>query len=64
MDKGFLETLGLKTHNAGTSTGLKSSDSGNYIASYSPVDGSLIGHVSTTTKEEYSTLIQKTSNKT
>ncbi len=57
MKKDFLKELGLEAHNAGTSTGAKSTDSGNYIASYSPVDGALIGHVSQTTKEEYEQVV-------
>ena len=53
MELGFLKELGLESKNAGTSTGLQSSDSGIYIDSYSPVDGQLIGSVSQTTEEEY-----------
>jgi len=57
MQKDFLKQLGLEEHNAGTSTGSKATDSGSYIASYSPVDGALIGHVSQTTKEEYEQVV-------
>lgn len=57
MKKDFLKELGLEAHNAGTSTGSQATDSGNYIASYSPVDGALIGHVSQTTKEEYEQVV-------
>ncbi len=53
MNLDFLKELGLKEKNAGTWTGVQSTDSGNYIDSYSPVDGKFIGSVSTTTKEEY-----------
>ena len=53
MDTKFLQELGLYTENAGTSTGQNSMDSGQYIESYSPVDGKLIGKVSQTTREEY-----------
>jgi aldehyde dehydrogenase (NAD+) len=53
MNLDFLKELGLKEKNAGTWTGVQSTDSGNYIDSYSPVDGTFIGSVSTTTKEEY-----------
>lgn len=59
MNRDFLQQLGLKSHNAGTSTGLNSTDSGQYIASYSPVDGELIGHVSVTTPDEYANVIQQ-----
>lgn len=59
MNRDFLQQLGLKSHNAGTSTGLISSDSGQYIASYSPVDGELIGHVSITTEGEYASVIEE-----
>ncbi len=53
MDTSFLKSLGLEAKNAGTSTGQKSVDSGQYIASYSPVDGKLIGEVSVTTDKQY-----------
>lgn len=53
MNLDFLSSLGLNDKNAGTSTGQSSTDSGTYIESYSPVDGRLIGQVSTTTREEY-----------
>ena len=59
MNTSFLATLGLGAKNAGTSTGLASSDSGKYIKSYSPVDGQLIGEVSETTAEEYENVIKK-----
>ncbi|MEO0339616.1 MAG: aldehyde dehydrogenase family protein [Bacteroidota bacterium] len=54
MDTTFLKTLGLEAKNNGTSTGqvaLPNSDQ--YIASYSPVDGQLIGEVSITTRRLY-----------
>ena len=59
MNKDFLAQLGLHAKNPGTWTGLESSDSGNYIDSVSPVDGALIGSVSTTTPEEYEKVIAK-----
>ena len=58
MDKQFLKQLGLQEQNDGTSTGRLSSASDEYIASYSPVDGGLIGKVSMTTREEYDHLIE------
>ncbi len=59
MKKDFLRKLGLKQKNNGTSTGLKSTASSKeYIASYSPVDGSYIGSVSVTSKKEYERVIQ------
>lgn len=48
-----LQLLGLKDINEGTSTGQRSFGQGALIASYSPVDGKLIGKVKTTTKEDY-----------
>lgn len=60
MNKDFLNKLGLKEFNAGTSTGQQSMDSGKYIQSFSPVDGALIGSVSETTPEEYEQVIQTT----
>lgn len=53
----FLRKLGIRQYNAGTSTGLESTNSGKYIASYSPVDGQLIGKVSKTSPEEYQAVI-------
>ncbi|HMP13274.1 MAG TPA: aldehyde dehydrogenase family protein [Saprospiraceae bacterium] len=58
MNKDFLQTLGLQDKNPGTSTGLKSMDSGQYIDSYSPVDGAKIGSVSQTTPEAYEEVIR------
>ena len=59
MKKTFLRKLGLKKKNNGTWTGLKSSAaSKTYIDSYSPVDGSLIGSVSVTSKKEYERVIK------
>ncbi len=57
MNLDFLEELGLQPENAGSSTGLRSGDSGHYIESHSPVDGRLIGKVSRTTREEYDQII-------
>ena len=59
MNKDFIQQLGLKEQNSGTSTGLVSTNSGSYIDSYSPVDGAFIGSVSTSTREEYEALIAK-----
>lgn len=53
-----LEILGVKAQNAGTSTGKNNSSKGAMIDSYSPVDGALIGQVSTTTPEEYNHVIE------
>jgi aldehyde dehydrogenase (NAD+) len=50
--------LGLKKTNNGTSTGLNSFSSGPELASYSPVDGQLIGTVKTTTAEDYAVVIE------
>jgi aldehyde dehydrogenase (NAD+) len=58
MNRDFLKQLGLQKENDGTSTGQKSSNSGNYIKSYSPVDGEYIGSVSVTTRVEYDETIQ------
>lgn len=59
--KDSLEKLGLKIDNNGTSTGQNSFGSGEKISSYSPVDGSLIGNVSTTTKEDFEKVIETAS---
>lgn len=48
-----LKELGIKESNLGTSTGNDWFSNGNEIASYSPVDGKLIGKVTITSKEDY-----------
>jgi aldehyde dehydrogenase (NAD+) len=48
-----LKQLGIKEKNLGTSTGNDWFSNGNEIASYSPVDGKLIGKVTTTSKEDF-----------
>jgi hypothetical protein len=48
-----LKELGLKDVNHGTSTGSHNFSNGELIASYSPVDGKLIGKVKASTKEDY-----------
>lgn len=53
-----LKALGLKEINQGTSTGLNSFGSGATIESYSPVDGKLIGKVTTTSKEDYEKVME------
>ncbi len=57
MDKALVK-LGLGPINDGTSTGSNSFSSGDLIASYSPVDGQLIGQVKTTTKEDYEKVME------
>ncbi|WP_299015242.1 aldehyde dehydrogenase family protein [uncultured Polaribacter sp.] len=51
--KEALQKLGLRDINNGTSTGKNNFSNGEIIASYSPVNGKLIGKVKTTTKEDY-----------
>ena len=51
--KKSLEILGLKELNNGVSTGSDNFGNGPVIESYSPVDGQLIGKVSTATREDY-----------
>lgn len=53
-----LEILGVKAVNEGTSTGNNHFSSGDIIESYSPVDGQLIGKVTTTTAEDYEKVMQ------
>jgi len=48
-----LKQLGLEAVNKGTSTGSDWFSEGEEIASYSPVDGKLIGKVTTTSKADY-----------
>ncbi len=59
MAKDFLAKLQLQEKNAGTSTGLQSVASDTYIQSHSPVDGSFIGSVSQTTREQYEDVLRK-----
>ncbi len=56
IDK-VLQQLGLKETNNGTSTGKDWFSNGEIIESYSPVDGSLIGKVKATTREDYEKVI-------
>ncbi|MHA7100247.1 L-piperidine-6-carboxylate dehydrogenase [Roseivirga pacifica] len=56
--KEALERLGVKAQNNGTSTGSNSEGNGALIESYSPVDGELIGAVTTTTPEEYERVVE------
>lgn len=53
-----LKVLGLKAENDGTAIGKDFFSNGELIASYSPVDGALIGKVRTTTKEDYEKVIK------
>ena len=56
-----LETLGVKKNNLGSSTGSDFFSSGENIDSFSPVDGKLIGSVSSTTNEDYEKIIKTAS---
>ena len=49
----ILEPLGLSEENLGSSTGAEFFANGEWISSYSPVDGSLIGKVKASTEEDY-----------
>ena len=57
--KDILSQLGIETLNPGTSTGQTHFGKGKTIESISPVDGQLIAKVTTTTKEEYETVVKK-----
>lgn len=54
-----LHQLGIDSVNQGTSTGNTWFPGSDEIASYSPVDGELIGKVTTTTKEEYEKVMEQ-----
>ncbi|RDY59659.1 aldehyde dehydrogenase family protein [Flagellimonas nanhaiensis] len=54
-----LGQLGLQEVNKGTSTGSNYFGSGEAISSFSPVDGALIGKVTTTTPEDYEKVMDK-----
>ncbi|MBT8317149.1 MAG: aldehyde dehydrogenase family protein [Lutibacter sp.] len=52
-----LNQLGVQKVNEGTSTGLNFFGNGDLIESFSPVDGKLIGKVTTTTKEDFENVV-------
>lgn len=54
-----LTELGLQNSNNGTSTGQDWKTPTNYIESYSPINGKLIGKVGVTEKDEYEEVIKK-----
>jgi len=56
--KEALEQLGVKEINEGSSTGSDFFSSGELLESYSPVDGSLIAKVRTTSQEDYEKVMQ------
>jgi aldehyde dehydrogenase (NAD+) len=53
-----LQALGLSDHNDGTSTGNTLFGDGEKIESHSPVDGALIGSVSSTTQADYDQVME------
>jgi aldehyde dehydrogenase (NAD+) len=56
----FLDTLGLKSANAGVATGSAFfKEKGEKIASYSPVDGAMIGEVYGATQDQYEAVVKK-----
>ena len=55
--KKSLDLLGIQDVNLGASTGISSFGGGEEIASYSPVDGKLIGKVTSATQEDYDKII-------
>ena len=56
----FLKDLGIRSHNAGSSTGTKWFDNPiQTIESFSPVDGKKIAAISLTTKENYDQIVDK-----
>ncbi|MCR9015913.1 aldehyde dehydrogenase family protein [Aquiflexum gelatinilyticum] len=58
--KAALQNLGLKAENSGTSTGTLWINTGKeYISSYSPADGALIGKVQVTDRQSYEQVIAK-----
>ncbi len=59
MTTDFLDKLSLKKTNAGTSFGINSLESADYITSFSPVDGAEIGSVSITTPPQYEAVLER-----
>lgn len=55
----ILKELGVGPVNEGTSTGAHFFGSGPSIDSWSPVDGALVGRVTTTTREDYEVVVKK-----
>ena len=53
-----LKELGIEEINEGTSTGQSWLSNSEYISSYSPIDGKLIGKVSVTTPDDYEKVVQ------
>ncbi len=60
--KNTLQLLGISKTNNGSSIGLESFGGGKQINSVSPVDGSIIGSVTETTREEYEKVVQAASS--
>ncbi|MCB0760416.1 MAG: aldehyde dehydrogenase family protein [Flavobacteriales bacterium] len=58
----MFKQLGIGEINHGTSTGRQTSGEGELISSFSPVDGQLIGKVTTTTPAEYEQVIATAQN--
>ena len=58
MIKSTLEKLGLTQAHYGASTGCNHFDSKNYLESYSPVDGNLIGTICITSEDDYEKIIK------
>ena len=56
-----LEQLGIKQDNLGVSTGQNNFGSGEKISSFSPVDGALIAHVSTASKDDFEKVVSTAS---
>lgn len=61
MNKDFLDKLNLRERNIGTCAGSKSFPSNQFITSISPVDGEVIGEVTTTSEQEYRMVIEMAS---
>ncbi len=53
-----LKKLNIKKQNIGTSTGLNALNTSEFIKSYSPVDGNLIGEVSVTDADTYNKVME------
>lgn len=57
--KQALDSLGIKDINSGVSTGIQSLEGkGDIIESYSPVDGELIGKITSTSESEYHQVVE------
>ncbi|MEC9477264.1 MAG: aldehyde dehydrogenase family protein [Planctomycetota bacterium] len=62
MDLSFLDSLGIQQQNSGVYAGGWRNPSGDWLESYSPVDGSVLASVSRATLDDYEATVEATHN--